>query len=74
MATKRSSGHAVASWASSFGLAKGLEGVGGRSGSLLLGGKRADVVFGIDSERHFESPLFCSLCGHDIHHSEVLEK
>jgi hypothetical protein len=38
------------------------------------GGEGADVVgFGIDSERHFESPLFRSLCGHDINHSEVLE-
>jgi hypothetical protein len=52
---------------------EGFEGVGSRSGSLLLGSERTDVVFDVDGENHCESPLFRALCGHDINHSEVLE-
>jgi hypothetical protein len=56
-------------------LLAGEEFVGGcnRSGGFLLGSERADIVFGIDGERHFQSPLFRSLCGHDMDRSEVLE-
>jgi hypothetical protein len=53
---------------------EGFEGVGGRSGGLLGGGERADVVVGINGERHFESPLFRALRGQHMDHSEVLEK
>jgi hypothetical protein len=39
-----------------------------------LSSEYADGVFDVDGENHFESPLFRSLCGHDINHSEVPRK
>jgi hypothetical protein len=34
---------------------------------------RCNVVFVVDGERHFDSPLFRVLRGHDMDHSTLLE-
>jgi hypothetical protein len=44
------------------------------SGGFLRGGEHRDVVFVVDGIKHFESPLFRALRGHDIHHSAAQER
>jgi hypothetical protein len=75
MATSLSAGHCVASAASSCWLAKESKGVVVVAAGFLLRAERGDVVLLVDRKRlHNLSPWCRVVRGHDIDHSEVLEK
>jgi len=73
--TKRSVGQPAISSASSFWLAKVSNGGGSRGGSLFCGAERRDVVIAVDRKRrHNLAPWGHALRGHDMDHSEAIER
>jgi hypothetical protein len=75
MATRRSAGQVAASWASSFWLAKESVGVA-VAATASCAEPYAVMLFcsSMVENRHDRSPWCHALRGHDMDHSEVLEK